>query len=340
MIKKITNLVLASTFILSASAAAKDPEVNLYSARKQQLIKPILDQFTEETGIKVNLITGKADALIKRLEAEGENSPADLLISTDAGRLFRAKSKGLTQPFTTQTLAKIIPAQLRDTDNHWYGLSLRARPIMYVKGKVDPKQLSTYEALTDETWKGRICIRSSNNIYNQSLVASIIAADGSAATGAWARGLVKNFARKPSGGDRDQIKAAVTGVCDIAIANTYYLAGMLNSKDAKQKAIAEKIGVFWPNQKGRGTHVNVSGIALTKTAKNVANALQLVEFLASPKAQSWYAEVNNEYPVREGIESSSTLKAWGTFKHDSIMLSRLGELNSDAVKLMDKAGWH
>lgn len=337
---RIIAVVVTSLLGFSAvqTALAAD-EVNLYSARKEKLIKPLLDQFTNETGIKVNLVTGKADALLKRLQMEGKNAPADLLITTDVGRLHRAKASGVTQSFKSATLESQIPASFRDPDGHWYGLSLRARPILYVKGKVNPAELSTYEALSDTKWKQKICIRSSGNIYNQSLVASMIVSSDVATTEKWARGLVKNFARSPKGGDRDQIKAAAAGQCDIAIANTYYLAGMLTSKDEGQRAAAEKMAVFWPNQDDRGTHVNVSGVALTKSAKNRANAIKLAEFLIGEVSQKWYAESNGEYPVRANVAQSSILKSWGDFKMDSLNLSRLGELNPEAVKLMDRAGW-
>jgi len=210
---------------------------------------------------------------------------------------------------------------------------------MYVKGKVDPSELSTYEDLSDSKWKGRICIRSSGNIYNQSLTASLIAANGAEATQDWASGLVKNMARPPRGGDRDQIKAAAAGQCDLAIANTYYLVGMLTSKDDSQRTAAEKMGVFWPNQKGRGAHVNVSGAAVTKSARNKANAIRLIEFLANKDSQHWYAETNGEFPVRTDVEASELLQSWGQFNRDTLNLSRLGELNPDAVRLMDRAGW-
>jgi iron(III) transport system substrate-binding protein len=321
------------------AAPAQADEVNLYSARKEALIKPILDRFTAETGITVNLVTGKADELLKRLSVEGENSPADLLITTDAGRLHRAKEAGVTQPITGDDVLAAVPAAYRDPEGHWMGLSLRARPILYVKGKVDPATLSTYEALADEQWKGRICIRSSSNIYNQSLTASMIAADGAEATEAWAKGLVANFAKPPKGGDRDQIKAAAAGQCDIAIANTYYLAGMLTSNDAEEKAAGEAVAVFWPNQNDRGAHVNVSGVALTKSAPNKEAALKLVSFLVNTESQAWYAEANGEYPVRDGIAPSALLAEWGTFKADSLNLAKLGELNAEAVMVMDRAGW-
>lgn len=314
-------------------------EVNLYSARNEALIKPLLDNFTRETGIKVNLVTGKASALLKRLVTEGRNTPADLFITTDAGRLHRAREAGVLQPVTSQALNSAIPANLRDPDGYWYGLSQRARPIFYIKGKVDPQQLSTYEALADPQWKNRICIRSSSNIYNQSLVASMITGNGEKQTEEWARAFVTNFARPPKGGDKDQIKAAAAGRCDIAIANTYYVAKMITGKDQDLKKAAEAVAVFWPNQNDRGTHVNVSGIGMTSAAKNSDNATRLMEYLVSEKAQQWYAEANQEYPVRTGVAASTTLQSWGDFKSDSIELSRLGELNTDAVKLMDRAGW-
>ncbi|MEA3410284.1 MAG: extracellular solute-binding protein, partial [Pseudomonadota bacterium] len=246
---------------------------------------------------------------------------------------------GVLQPVESAVLEDTIPATYRDPEGYWYGLSLRARPVMYVKGRVNPEALSTYEELSSGQWRKRICIRSSSNIYNQSLVASMIESDGEAATETWARGLVANFARPPSGGDRDQIKAAAAGQCDIAVANTYYLGMMLNSRDAAEAQAAEKIAVFWPNQGGRGAHVNVSGAGVTKAARHREDAVRLIEFLAGEDAQRWYADVNYEYPVRGGMEISETLRAWGDFKADGVNLSRLGENNAAAVKLMDRAGW-
>lgn len=319
--------------------AAADEVVNLYSARKEELIKPLLDRFTEQTGIQVNMVTDKAETLLKRLQSEGVNSPADLLITVDAGNLHRAKEAGVTRAVASEALAAAVPATYRDPDDQWFGLSLRARPILYVEGKVDPSSLSTYEALADPTWKGRICVRSSDNVYNQSMVASMIAADGVEATETWAKGLVANMARPPQGGDRDQIAAAAAGQCDIAIANTYYLVGMLTSGDPAQVAAAEAMRVFWPNQDGRGTHVNVSGIAMTQSAKNQEAAVKLMEFLVSAESQAWYAEVNGEYPVRADAEISETLRAWGSFKADALPLAKLGELGPEAVRLMDRAGW-
>ncbi|WP_303907517.1 Fe(3+) ABC transporter substrate-binding protein [Thiohalomonas denitrificans] len=333
-------VVAGAALLIGVSGQAwSAEEVNLYSARKENLIKPLLERFTEESGIEVNLVTGKADALLKRLEAEGRHSPADLLLTTDAGRLHRAKEAGVLQPMQSDALEQVIPDTYRDPEGYWYGLSVRARPILYVKDKVDPQELSTYEDLADPRWKNRVCIRSSGNIYNQSLVASMIASRGQEATQQWADAFVKNFARKPAGGDRDQIAAAAAGMCDIAVANTYYLGVMLHSDDPAQREAAEKVAVFWPNQEGRGTHVNVSGIALTAAAGNRDNAQRLMEFLVSDEAQAWYAEVNHEYPVKADVAWSETLQSWGTFKADDVNMARLGEYNAEALKLMDRAGW-
>jgi len=345
--KNSLKLLLAGLLSLSftlPNIAIADGEVNLYSARKEKLIKPLLDKFTSETGIKVNFVTAKADALLKRLEAEGDNSPADVFITTDAGRLYRAQQAGVLQSVQSDVLNNSIPENLRDPAGFWYGLSQRARPIFYVKSKVKAEELSTYEALADDKWKKRICIRSSNNIYNQSLVASMLGQNASDKNAKeveiWATKFVANFAKPPKGGDRDQIKAAAAGQCDIAIANTYYYGAMLsNKKDQKQKDAANAVAIFWPNQDGHGVHVNISGVAMTKAAKNKENALKLMEFLVNKDSQKWYAEVNHEYPVVADVEWSEMLKSWGKFKADTLNLSKLGEFNSDAVKLMDRAGW-
>jgi len=341
MISRLTTTVFSVLIIVFAGMnQAWAGEVNLYSARKEALIKPLLDEFTRKTGIEVNLVTGNADALLARLGSEGKLTPADLFITVDAGRLYRARSADLFQPVKSQTLQTAIPARFRDPAGLWFGLSVRARPIMYVRGKVDPASLRRYEDLADSKWKGRICIRSSGSIYNQSLVASMIAADGETETEQWAQGLVSNFSKSPSGGDRDQIRAAAAGQCDIAIANTYYLAGMLNDhKDDAQRTAAEKIGIIWPNQDDRGVHVNVSGAGVIKYAKNKENAIELLQYLVSDESQQWYAQSNHEYPVKPGVGISSALKVFGEFKADSVNLAVLGENNAAAVRLMDRVGW-
>ncbi len=334
---KFITFAVVALMVLAAPTAA---DVNVYSAREEALIKPILDRFTATTGIETHLVTGSADALLKRLEVEGVNSPADLFITVDAGRLHRAKQAGVLRAVDSADLDAALPAHLRDPEGYWFGLSLRARPIFYVKARVDPSELSTYEALTDSKWKGRICVRSSDNIYNQSLVASMIATHGEAETEAWLRGFVANLARSPRGGDRDQIKAAAAGECDLAIANTYYFARMLTSTDERERETAGKLAVFWPNQAGRGVHVNVSGAGVTQSAANADQAIELLRYLLADDAQRWYALVNEEYPVRSGLPSSPTVTGLGEFKADTLSLSVLGKLNATAVMLMDRAGWN
>ena len=314
-------------------------EVNIYSARKEALFKPLMDIYTGETGVKINLVSGNADALIKRLELEGKNSPADLLLTVDVARLYRAKAAELLQPVNSEVLETVIPASYRDQDGYWFGLSVRSRVIVYAKDRIDPGRLSTYENLSDPGWKGQLCVRSSSNVYNQSLVASLIVHDGVDATERWAKGLVANFARDPKGGDRDQIKAVAAGQCSLALVNTYYLAGMLESSLDEEVAAANKVGLFWPNQGDRGAHVNVSGAGLTRAARNRDAAIALLEFLVSREAQEWYAEHNDEFPVRDDVPVSATLKQWGTFKADKVALDQFGIHNAEAVRLMDRAGW-
>jgi len=330
-------LVIALAVVVACPALAG--EVNVYSARKDALIMPLLEQFTEETGIDVNLITGKADALLSRISAEGAATPADIYITVDAGRLHRAKQAGVLQPINSKTLKAKIPSRLRDPDDLWVGLTLRARPIFYAKDRVDPSRLSTYEALSQDQWRGKICVRSSNNIYNQSLVASMIEADGISATENWARGLVNNFARKPTGGDTDQLRAVASGQCDLAIANTYYFGRLLEATNQADKDVADKLAVFWPNQDARGTHVNVSGAAVTKYAKNRDEAIMLLEFMVSDEAQAYYAEINHEFPVVPSSTISPLMLSLGRFRSDDLNLSVLGVHNTEAVKLMDRAGW-
>jgi iron(III) transport system substrate-binding protein len=335
------TLISLSLLVLlgSLQGPAQADEVNVYSARKEALILPLLEKFKAESGISFNLITAKEDELLKRLEAEDRATPADVFITTDAGRLQRAKDAGVLRAVDNPVLKARIPQNLRDQEGYWFGLSQRARIIFYAKDRVDPSELSTYEALSDPRWHERVCIRSSGNIYNQSLVASMIEADGVEKTEAWARGLVANLARKPAGGDTDQLRAAAAGQCDIAVANTYYYGRLASSdKEADQK-VASALGVFWPNQADRGAHVNVSGAGITLHAKHPEAAERLLEFLVNAESQTWYGEVNNEYPVVTDAQTSELLKSFGEFKSDSLNLSRLGENNRAAVQLMDRAGW-
>ena len=332
-------LATTSAFGMGSPDTLTSSELNIYSARKEALIKPLLDRFSEATGTQINLVTGKGDALLTRLQSEGINSPADLLLTVDAGRLYRAQQAGILQPMMSKRLNAAIPQHLRSIDDQWFGLSVRARVIVYAKDRVGVEQLSTYEALAEPRWRGKICVRSSSNIYNQSLVASMLATEGMQYTEAWLEGLVANFARTPAGGDRDQIKAVAAGLCDVAIVNSYYLGGMLRSSDPAQLDAASSVGLFWPNQDGRGTHINISGAGVTRSSQNPELAAQLIAFLASDESQRWYAGMNNEFPVRADIEVSDTLRTWGGFDADQLNVTELGRNNANAIMAMDRAGW-
>lgn len=330
---------LVVALILALAPRQAEEELNLYSSRNEGLIKPLLDDFTAETGIAVNLLTGSGSGLLSRLESEGANTPADLFITVDAGNLHRAREANLFTPVTSETLTQRVPAHLRDEDDLWYGLSLRSRPLFYAPERVDPAHLSTYEDLADPRWEGRICTRSSDNVYNQSLVAAMIAHHGEEQTEEWVRGLVSNFARSPVGGDRDQIHAVASGQCDIAIANTYYYGGMsISDSQANQETVA-RTDIFWPNQATTGVHVNVSGIGVVRHSDRQDRALQLIEFLTSDEAQQWYAQANQEYPVNPAADWSETLQSWGEYRMDDLPMNALGEYNAAAVRLMNRAGW-
>lgn len=322
-----------------ASTNASSEEVNVYSSRHYDTDEQLYDKFTQETGIEVNVIEGDADELIERIKNEGQNSPADVFITVDAGRLWRAEEAGVLQPVSSKTLEERIPANLREPEGHWFGLTKRARVIAYNKNEVQPSELSTYEDLADPKWQGRVCIRSSNNIYNQSLVASMVETMGPEQTEAWLQGLVNNLAREPEGGDTDQIKAVAAGQCDVAIVNHYYWARMAKSEDAADRQITDQVGLFFPNQNDRGTHVNISGIGVVADAPNPDNAIAFIEFLTSPEAQAIFADGNNEYPVVADAKSSSTVMDLGDFKEDSVNVSTYGENNPEVVKLVDQAGW-
>ncbi|MBJ7539586.1 Fe(3+) ABC transporter substrate-binding protein [Marinomonas sp. C1424] len=331
----------ASILSLSSTVANASGELNVYSARKEALIAPALDAYSKKYRVNVNLITGNADSLLNRLKAEGDASPADIFITVDAGRLHRAKEAGVLRAFETDTLDEAIPANLRDSEGYWYGMSQRARIIFYNPKKVAKSEFSTYEDLANPKWKGRLCTRSSSNIYNQSLVASMIAADGKEKTLEWIKGFINNLSRPPFGGDTDQLRAVAAGVCDVTLANTYYYGRLGQSEDAKDREIYNKVALFWPNQgeNERGAHVNVSGIGITASASNVRNARRLVNFLSNEESQTWYAQVNNEFPVVEGIAPPESLQAFGTFKADALSLNVLGENNRLAIELMDIGGW-
>ncbi|MEM6252732.1 MAG: Fe(3+) ABC transporter substrate-binding protein [Cyanobacteria bacterium P01_D01_bin.156] len=318
---------------------AQTGAVNLYSSRHYNTDDVLYEEFTNKTGIRVNLLEGKADELLERIKAEGDRSPADVFMTVDAGRLWRADQAGVFTPVSSSTLEARIPESLRHPDGHWFGFSRRARVFMYNKGMIDPADLSTYESLADPRWSGKILTRSSSNIYSQSLTASIIAANGAAAAERWARAFVANFARTPEGNDRAQIEAAAAGLGGLAIANTYYLPRYAKDSDPAKQDIFKKVGVFFPNQDGRGTHVNISGAGVVKSAPNKENAIKFLEYLSSNVAQTFFAQGNNEYPVVAGTPVDPVVGAFGQFDPDTVNVNELGENQAEAVRIMDRAGW-
>jgi iron(III) transport system substrate-binding protein len=330
------GLALALTALAGlAPAALAQGEVNIYSYREPQLIDPLLKAFTDKTGIKANVVYAAA-GLNERLAAEGPNSPADLLFTVDAGRLSEAKDAGLTQPVDSSVLANAIPAQFRDPDKHWFGLTMRGRVVYASKDRVKQDAI-TYEELADPKWKGKICIRSGQHVYNTSLFATIIANKGEAFAEAWLKGLKENLARKPAGGDREQARDIMSGKCDLALGNTYYMALMAtNEKVPEQKQWAAAIKLLFPNAGDRGTHVNISGMAMAKHAPNRANALKLMEFLASDAAQKIYATANNEYPVNPKVSPSEIVQSWGPLKADPLPLENIAKYRRRASELVDK----
>ncbi len=345
---KISQLLFAAVLIiitacsgtkLNSGERTAENVVNLYSHRHYDADKELYNKFEEATGIKVNIVQASADELITRMEAEGQDSPADLLLTVDAGRLHRAYEKGLFQPINSVTLNENVPPKFREPEGHWFGLTYRARIVVYDKDKVDPTQLSSYEDLTDPKWKGKILIRSSENIYNQSLLASIVAANGRDDAKDWATGVMSNMARDPQGSDRDQMKSIVAGEGEIAIVNTYYLGLLLNSSDPEEVKVGEQMKVFYPNQDGRGAHINVSGIGVAKYAPNKENAIKLVEFLSGEEAQKVFAQINYEFPVNPKNLASPLLQSWGDFKADELNLAELGKNSRDAVMIFDEVGW-
>ncbi|MEK7264824.1 MAG: Fe(3+) ABC transporter substrate-binding protein [Pseudomonadota bacterium] len=314
-------------------------EVNVYSGRHYDSDLAIYDAFTRKTGIKVNLIEAGGDELIERLSREAEASPADLFITADAGMLWRAKARGVLRPIKNPEILARVPAHFRDADNDWVGLSKRARIIIYNKSKGAPEGLATYADLTKPEFRGKICVRSSTNVYNQSLLASMIGHVGDASAEKWAEGVVANFARKPEGVDTTQIEDVAAGVCDISIVNTYYLARYLGSDDRKMRSIGEKVGFLFPNQQTTGTHVNVSGAGVARYAPNPENAEALIAYLLSDEAQQAFAAGNNEYPLVEGVAPVGPVASFGAFRADDIDMTALGEHQAEAVKIFDKAGW-
>lgn len=336
----ISICALTVTAVALAAASVLAQEVNIYSSRHYQTDEQLYSDFTKKTGIRVNRLEGEGDVLIERIRQEGRNSPADILITVDAGRLWRAEEAGLFQPIDNKDLNARIPASLRHPDGDWFGFSSRARLIFVNRSMADPAEIDTYEDLADPKWRGQICIRSSSNIYNLSLMAAMIAHHGEEGAEKWARGVVANMARRPQGGDIDQLRAAAAGECAIAVANSYYFARLSLSDAPADQLVEDSLQVVFPNQEGRGTHVNISGAGLMKHAPNKDSAIKFLTYLASDSAQRYFAGGNNEYPVVDGLSlDNEALDSMGTFKIDSLNVSIYGENQPAAQRVFDRAGW-
>ncbi|WP_186397007.1 Fe(3+) ABC transporter substrate-binding protein [Stappia sp. TSB10GB4] len=334
--------VLSAALLASAAIATPafaEGEVNIYSYRQPFLIEPLLEAFTNETGIKANVIFA-ADGLAERIQAEGANSPADVLLTVDIGRLDGAKELGITQPVSSEIVNENVPAMYRDPEGHWIGLTTRARIIYASKERVEQDSI-TYEELVDPKWKGKICTRSGQHVYNVALFASIIAHKGAEEAEAWLTGLRDNLATKPTGNDRSQVQSIFAGECDLSLGNTYYMGAMLtNEKEPEQKDWANSVKILFPNADDRGTHVNISGVVMAKNAPNPEAAVKLIEFLSSDEAQRIYAEANNEYPVKAGVAISELVASWGELKADPLSLDDIAKNRKAASELVDKVGFN
>lgn len=326
--------VLVLTVLLVGPSLAFADELVVYSARKEHLIKPLFDEYTKETGTKISFITDKAGPLLQRLKAEGKNTRADLLVTVDAGNLWHAAREGVLQPVESEVLKSNIPANLRDPGNQWFGLSLRARTIVYSTERVRPEELSTYEDLGNPKWKDRLVLRTSKKVYNQSLVAMLIAEHGEAETEKIVKSWVGNLATEPFSNDTNTMQAILAGQGDVGVVNTYYF-GRLLKKDPDLK-----LALFWPNQGTSGVHVNISGAGVTRYAKNRDAAVKFLEWLSSAKAQNMFADANMEYPVNQEVKTHPYVATWGEFKANERNLALAGQLQEAAIKLMDRAGYH
>ena len=340
VLNDILKLPAAALALALASGPATAQVLNLYSSRHYQTDQALYDNFTKQTGIKINLIEGGEDALIERVRNEGDKSPADVLITVDAGRLWRAEQMGLFQPVKSQVLDTRIPAAYRHPDGLWYGFSTRARIIAYSKERVKPGEITSYEDLANPKWKGKICTRSSGHVYNLSLISSLVNYMGEAKAEEWTRAVASNLARAPKGGDTDQLMGVASGECDIALSNTYYYVRLLRSQKPDERQAVEKVGVVLPNQKDRGTHVNVSGAGVLKYAPNREAAVRFLEYLAGDQAQNYFANGNNEWPVVVSVTPDNPqLASLGKFKTDTLNLAVVGRNQPTAQKIADRSGF-
>lgn len=333
------SVLMVAVFLCSAGAVFGAEALHVYSHRHYEVDQKVNALFTEQTGIEVKVVNAEADQLIERLKSEGADSPADVLVTVDAGRMQRAVEDGLLQTVKSEILEKATPAGLRDAQGHWYPFTLRARGIVVAKDRVKEGEIKDYGDLAKPAWRGRVLARSSTSGYNQSLLASIIAAEGEAAAEAWAKGVAKNLARPPQGGDRDQIKAVAAGLADAAITNSYYLGLLLNSPDPAERKAGAAVRMIFPNQSGRGTHCNVSAAGITKHAKNAEAGRKYLEFLVSPAVQKMYANGSFEHPITMDLSLGDQIGKWGEFKVDETGFGKLGEFSAEATRLFDRAGW-
>jgi iron(III) transport system substrate-binding protein len=324
---------------LTTSCTNRTKQINLYSSRHYNTDTQLYDDFTKQTGIKVNVVEGEADQLLERIKSEGASGPADVFVTVDVARLWRAEEAGIFAPVTSPVIAKRIPKYMRHPEGYWFGFAKRARVIMYNKERVKPSELSTYEALADPKWKGRIVVRPASNTYNQSLVASMVVAHGEQETEKWCRGIVANLAQPPQGNDMNRIEAVASGIADLTLANTYYFVRFAKSKDPAKQEVFKKVGVFFPNQQDRGAHVNLSGAGLVKTSRNREEAIQFLEFLTSDTAQVFLTKDNYEYPAVEGLSLDPVLASLGSFKPDLTDIASYGPNLAKAVEVMARAGW-
>ncbi|HEY5636905.1 MAG TPA: Fe(3+) ABC transporter substrate-binding protein [Burkholderiales bacterium] len=335
--KRIAPLLLLCVL---GTAQAADPVLNLYSARHYQTDEALYEGFTKATGIRINRIEAGEDALIERVRNEGARSPADVLVTTDAGRLWRLQQLGLFQPVKSALLDARIPASFREPSGLWFGFSMRARVIVYNKARVKPAEVASYAALAEPKWKGKICVRSGTHVYNLSLMGAMIEHLGEAKAEAWARSVQANLARTPKGGDTDQMKSVAAGECDVAIGNHYYFARLMRSEKAADRAITDKLGVVFPDQSGPGTHVNVSGAGVLKHAPHREAAVRFLEYLASDAAQRYFADGNNEWPVVPSVQvSNPALTAFGKLNYDPLNVAAFGRNQPAAQKIFDRVGW-
>ena len=337
------QILFFTLIILSACTPNKQEiqEVNLYSQRHYAVDELQYKNFTEKTGIKVNVVKANADQLIERLKNEGDDSPADLFITVDAGKLYNARQAGVLQKISSENINKNIISDLRDPDGFWAPITYRSRIIVYSNDRVKKSDLNSYEDLANPKWKGRLLVRSSSNAYNQALMSSLVANLGSENTEKWSSAVVSNFARDPKGSDRDQVKAIAAGQGDIAIVNSYYIGLLLASEKEEEQNAGNSVSVFFPNQgeADRGSHINISAIGLTKSSPNKENAIKLIEYLTSEEAQEVYVNNSYEYPANSLVEPSDIVKSWGNFKIDKLNLNALGEFRPEALKIFDKTGW-